>query len=255
MSETETVKKDEKKKPDTATKKEKEAQENKEYTDTLKEIETLYKNTVLLPKQTFDSKCKEFMARLYAILKKPDPAGVKMSIADIKRHIKHDTRQYWSSDWIEKNLPPELIVNPQSNENAGAGGQATTTETKTGEAELDPKEAKIKELSSELKLAKQTTVEYQKLTEKGNKKMQQLTELVENQTKEIAQLKQGSKAAQAIKDNFNEKLNAIEVTVTGVSIQRIDNFSKTAHGLSDKVKLTIKLGSGGNGIIDSIKKV
>jgi hypothetical protein len=79
--------------------------------------------------------------------------------------------------------------------------------------------------------------------------------MVENQTKEIAKLKEGGKAAQAIKDNYNEKLNAIEVTVTGVSIQRIDNFSKSAHGLSDKVKLTIKLGSAGNGIIDSIKKI
>ena len=254
MSETETVKKDEKKKPDTS-KKEKDAQDNKEYTDILKEIDTLHKNTVLLPKQQFDSKCKEFMARLYAVLRKPDPAGVKMSPAEIKRHIKHDTRSYWSNDWIEKNLPAELVVNPQSNENAGAGGQSTTTETKTGEAELDPKEAKIKELTSELKLSKQTTVEYQKLNEKGNKKMQQLTEMVENQTKEIAKLKEGGKAAQAIKDNYNEKLNAIEVTVTGVSIQRIDNFSKSAHGLSDKVKLTIKLGSAGNGIIDSIKKI
>jgi hypothetical protein len=238
--------------------KEKEAAENTEYENTLTELAALYKTLVLNSKEQFDNKAKEFITRLYNALKRPTPDGVKMSASDIKRHIIHDVRQYWSKQWIEKNLPQELVVNPQTaagtNENAGAGGTSTALETGKGEGEQDPKEALIKELKQEKKLALENVATLQRLQEKNNKKMSQMTEQMTEQSKIIQEFKDSAKLISSVKQTYNKQLHALEVIITGVSIQRMENFVKSPHALGDKVKIVLKIGDHKEAVIDSLEK-
>lgn len=240
--------------------KEKEAAENTEYEQTLTELAALYKQLVLNGREQFDNKAKEFITRLFNALKKPTPDGLKMSPSDIKRHIIHDVRQYWSKQWIEKNLPQELIVNPQAaegtNENANTSSSGQQTTTLTGEGTGDPKEDLIKELKGELKLKKEETVTLQKLQEKNNKKMAQMTEQLTEYSTKIKDLNESSKLLATVKNTYNKNLHALEVVITGVSIKRMEDFVKSPHGLNDKVLMVLKLGDPASkeAVIDSLKK-
>ena len=249
MSETQTTDKPEKKK-------EKEAAENTEYQNTLEEIQSLYQNLVQKSREQFDNKAKEFITRLFEALKKPTPDKVKMSIAEMRRHIIHDVRSYWSKQWIEKSLPDELKVKQEAvttTTNTDSSGQQTQQIQGAGTG--DPKEDLIRELKQEAKLAKENVVTLQKLQEKNNKRMSQMTEQLAEYSNQVKDFKESQAILKPVKESYNKTLNALELVVTGISIKRIEEFAKTAHALTDKVKITVKLGDKGSAVIDSIKKL
>lgn len=249
MSEVKTVSKDkEKKRPAVEGEKD-------EYTDKLAEIKAVYNNTVVNARNVFDNKCKEYIAALTAILEKYlDVDGSKMSVLDIRNKIRKDVAEFWAKAWIERNFPPQLAIRDENvNENAGAGGQSTQTVTKTGEPE-DPIKAENKELKNELKLKKEEVTTLQKLQEKNNKRMSQMTTQIE----ELQEFKKSAgsvqKSVAKLKDVYNPKLESVEVIISGPSIQRLEQFIKSPHALTDRVKLVIKIGENGQGVIDSIKR-
>lgn len=236
-------------------KKEKEAAENTEYQNTLEEIQSLYQNLVQKSREQFDNKAKEFITRLYEALKKPTPDKVKMSIAEMRRHITHDVRSYWSKQWIEKSLPEELTIKVAENTTTNTSASGQQTQQIQGEGTGDPKEDLIKELKQEAKLAKENVVTLQKLQEKNNKRMSQMTEQLADYSNQVKDFKENQAILKPVKESYNKQLGALELVITGISIKRIEDFVKTAHALNDKVKITVKLGEKGSAVIDSIKKI
>lgn len=225
-----------------------------EYEKQLNVIAEKYKNTVTKAettlaevKERFKSEAKENIAKLYEILKQPNDENVRLANDTIRSHLIRDLKHYWTKEWIIDSLPTELKPEQQKGA-AGSGAAGAAGDT----TEEDPVKAELKELKAQLKLKNETVTTLQKSQEKDRKRIATMSQQLEEKEKELSKVKTIPKS---IKENFDEKLNAITVIITGASIQRIDEFSKSAHGLTDKVRMTLKIQDKGIGVIDSLKKI
>lgn len=222
-------------------------EEPQEYTEEIEAIEKDQK-VVVDAKDKFDYTAGSRVPKLANILKESKaPDGTIMSDEEIADKIIHDCRQFWLPKTIRDAFPDWLKREKAESEiEAGEEGEEEVTEEGKEEAEDPVKvmKAKITELS-------RTNASLKKSFDRGEERLAKMVTELDQYKEQAKELKENTKLLDQVIDIYDKKLNALTFTVTGVSITRLEEFTKKVHSLSDEVELVLKFGTKGH-VIDSI---
>jgi len=219
---------------------EQETVQKSEYDLELETIEEAYAEKVKADDK-FEHLAHKKIPTLAKLLEAEQPDGTKMSIEDIRDQIQKDCKKYWNPKYIDQCLPDKFkrVYDTQTADEDTDSDTLPDTPSDNPEADL------IRNLKEELRSEQKTRVQAQKLYDKLNTKFQNQTTEMKEIRDELKEFKKSSKVLKYITPIYDEKLNAIHLTVSGNSnIKLTEYFTDKGQTkpVDSETELVFKLG-------------
>ena len=224
---------------------EQETVQKSEYHLELEKIEAKYDEKVKAIDK-FEHLAHTEIPKLAELLKNVQPDGTVLSDDDIVNQLHKDCKKYWTPQWIDKCLPENFRRKYEKEESEEEEESLPSSPTDHPEADL------IRELKQQLKGAEKARTDAQKLYDKAHTKIDKMNTEISELKEQMKGFKQSSKLLETIKPIYDEELNALHLTVAGMSNTKITEYFEKHQSkpISDPTEFIFKLGK--NIVLESI---
>ena len=220
---------------------EQETVQKSDYDIELEEIEEAY-DVKVKADDKFEHLAHKKIPRLAEILERVQSDGTTLSAEDIANQIIKDCKKYWSRSWIYQCMPDKFKRDYEGTEAEDSDddeGTLPSTPSDNPQADL------IKDLKQKLRNEEKGRTDAQRLYDKAHNKIEKLEVEMKDMREQLKSLKKGSKLLEIINPIYDEELNALNISVGGMSNTKLTTYFNDVHQtkpIDDPTMFVFKLG-------------